>query len=139
MAKTTMQGLIDSAIDELKDREWDEEAIPEIANYFVPVYIWDLLDLVQEDCNLLFVESEYGEGRTAEQCLRLAIYSEIERGLNIALGAYRATVEDDTEDAAEDDDTNCGACTAMLVEGEQDICTACRSRWERHAEQWEAS
>ena len=131
MATTTMQGLIDSAINELKDREWDEEAIPEIADYFVPVYIWDLLDLAQEDHNLLFIESEYGEGRTAEQCLRLAIYSEIQQGLNIALGEYRSTVEDDTED------TNCGACTAMLVEGEQDICTACQSRWERHAEQGE--
>lgn len=94
---TTMRELIDDAVDELKDREWDEDEISEIADSFVPVYTSDLLDLAAQDYGLFCGEIEADGLKSPEQMLRYAVYLEIEQGLYAALGEYRANVVDDDE------------------------------------------
>ena len=63
---TTLQHLIDGAIDELKDQaqhEWDiADLIHEIADWWVPVYTHTLLDIARSDIGLAFYEPELWPG-----------------------------------------------------------------------------
>ena len=96
----SLRDLIKDAIEDLEDRveDWDDvdDIIHEIADMYVPVYTYDLLQLACENLDLATLEPEMGpafDGRpTAVNIIAANVYEAIEVALQIE-STYEREVE----------------------------------------------
>lgn len=101
--------IIADAIAELEEQMRNgcdpDEIISEITDSAVPVYNYDILDIIRENSNLWAVESEIGpafDGSiTVVNVAAGVIYEAIEEALHFAVYEIRADLEEEQEEAEE--------------------------------------